>query len=71
MLGRMFNSYCLADGKVLPKDCIIFISPFLAHRDPKHFPEPEVFDPERFTNERSWEPYSYIPFSAGPRSCIG
>nr|XP_036231701.1 uncharacterized protein LOC106622644 [Bactrocera oleae] len=39
--------------------------------NPQHFPAPFEFKPERFENRNSSNPYDYIPFSAGPRNCIG
>jgi cytochrome P450 len=51
----------------------IFITPYVMHRDWRHFKDPEVFDPERFAPGRVDEvPASaYLPFGGGPRICIG
>lgn len=51
----------------------IFIPIAGLHRDPKYFENPNVFDPERFSEENKGniQPFTYMPFGVGPRSCIG
>ena len=60
-------------GYRLPKGTIVGFSEYLTHRMPEYFAEPERFLPERFDPDHGeWHPpYAYIPFGAGPRSCIG
>ena len=57
----------------LPASTGVFVSVLGIQHDPQYFPEPEIFDPERFTeeNKRSRPKYTYIPFGEGPRMCIG
>jgi cytochrome P450 len=49
------------------------ISPYVTHRLPSFWENPEEFDPERFTGERvaGHQRYAYFPFGGGPRQCIG
>ncbi|KAJ6634903.1 putative cytochrome P450 9f2 [Pseudolycoriella hygida] len=52
----------------------LFFFPIIGlHRDPKYFPDPDRFDPERFSDENkiSIVPGTYMPFGIGPRNCIG
>jgi cytochrome P450 len=61
------------DGYLLPKGYVAMVSPYTMQRRPDYFPDPEQFDPDRFTPEREKQlpRYAYIPFGAGPRICIG
>ena len=49
------------------------MSPYVTHRHPAVWDDPERFDPERFTPERvaARPRFAYVPFSGGPRLCIG
>jgi cytochrome P450 len=53
------------------KDALILISPWLLHRSPDLWDDPHAFRPDRFLPPRQPRPFSYIPFSAGPRLCPG
>ena len=55
-----------------PNDAL-WIPIYALHHDPKYFPNPEKFDPERFSDENkdNINPYTYLPFGVGPRKCIG
>lgn len=60
------------DDYVVPAGTHIFISPYLVHRQPHLWPDPERFDPDRFCGPDSAQrSRAFIPFSAGARRCIG
>lgn len=57
----------------IPGGWHVIISPYLLHRMEEYFPNPYKFDPDRFLSEvaEKRHQYAYIPFSAGPRNCLG
>jgi cytochrome P450 family 6 len=73
------NRICTKDYKVpgsnimIKKDTKVWIPVLGLQRDPEFYPDPEKFDPERFSEENKNErhPYTFIPFGEGPRVCIG
>ncbi|XP_048223825.1 cytochrome P450 3A25-like [Perognathus longimembris pacificus] len=60
-------------GVYIPKGTVVMIPAFAIHYNPKYWPEPKEFCPERFSkkNKDNIDPYTYLPFGAGPRNCIG
>ncbi|XP_029052237.1 cytochrome P450 4V2-like isoform X3 [Osmia bicornis bicornis] len=59
-------------GHDIPIGSTVLVNSFLLHRDPRYFPEPDTYKPERFLpNGPKYPPYAFIPFSAGSRNCIG
>ena len=60
-------------GYPIPPNSLLFVVPYLTHRHPAFWDGPDTFEPERFTPDRSaTRPrFSYIPFGAGPRLCVG
>ncbi|XP_062613446.1 cytochrome P450 3A24-like [Saccostrea cucullata] len=60
-------------GYKIPKGVDMSFAIYSLQRDPKYWPEPDKFDPERFSPENKAErhPYAFLPFGHGPRNCIG
>jgi cytochrome P450 len=58
-------------GFDVPRGTLVVVSPWVTHRHPAYWPEPERFDPYRFVGEHDRPRYAYFPFGGGPRSCIG
>nr|AGQ03780.1 cytochrome P450 4G11 [Apis cerana cerana] len=64
----------LASGDyTIPAGCTVVIGTFKLHRQPHIYPNPDVFDPDNFLPEKTANRhyYAFVPFSAGPRSCVG
>jgi cytochrome P450 len=72
-----FSREALADDEIggyhVPKGSLAFIIPYVVHRRPNLWPDPERFDPARFEpqHEAARPKFAYIPFGGGPRGCIG
>jgi cytochrome P450 len=71
VLGRAVKQSCSIGAYTAPQDSILFASQYLLHRDPRFFPEPEAFHPDRFLGDSKAHQFAYFPFGIGPRRCIG
>jgi cytochrome P450 len=60
-------------GHRIPAGANVVMSTWVMHRDPRYFPEPEKFDPDRWLPEKAQKlpKFAYFPFGGGPRQCIG
>jgi cytochrome P450 len=60
-------------GTLVPAGAFVVVSPYVTQRDPRFFPDPEAFDPGRWTPDaRAARPkFSYFPFGGGARQCLG
>ena len=69
---RAIDDYPIGDY-VVPARSIVVMSPYVIQRDARFFPDPERFDPDRWTPEfkAALPKFAYFPFGGGPRQCIG
>jgi len=71
-MGRTPKEPFELGGYRIPAGVICFISQWLMHRDPRFWPEPKRFLPERWLTPDTERPkFAYFPFGAGPRLCVG
>jgi cytochrome P450 len=68
---RKVINACEFGGYEIPKGWSVACGINQTHQDSQLYPEPERFDPDRFSSERSAKPFSYVPFGGGLRDCLG
>ena len=73
LIGREATTDLELGGYRVRKGYTIFMSQWVSHRDPRYFPDPEAFRPERWLDglAKRIPKYAYYPFGGGPRVCIG
>ncbi|MDP3721986.1 MAG: cytochrome P450 [Candidatus Omnitrophota bacterium] len=73
IIGRQAIRECAIGIYRVPKHAVVFLSPYVTQRDPRYFPDPDRFDPQRWTPDaQAARPrFSYFPFGGGPRQCLG
>lgn len=74
VIARQCQSTCEVQGLTIPSGMLVQANVWALHRDPRHWgPDPDTFDPTRFSPENSAgrHPMAWMPFGAGPRMCVG
>jgi cytochrome P450 len=73
ILGRRALGEDRLGDVTVPAGSVLALSPYVTHRNPRYWPDPERFDPDRMVEWRAARraPFAYFPFGGGPRLCIG
>ncbi|WP_147265141.1 MULTISPECIES: cytochrome P450 [unclassified Micromonospora] len=70
-MERMSETDVVVSGHRIPANTKVVLAPWVTHRHPEFWPDPERFEPDRFLGRQERPRYAYFPFGGGPRSCIG
>jgi cytochrome P450 len=70
-IGRQPRQDVVVAGIAMPRGTQIIVCPWVMHRDPRFFPDPHRFWPDRWLTLPTPPRFAYLPFGAGPRVCIG
>ncbi|XP_029827749.4 cytochrome P450 4V2 [Ixodes scapularis] len=71
VIARDIDQDVKTAGYLIPRGSVAVIPLIFLQRHPRYFDRPEDFVPERFMEAQERHPFAYVPFSAGPRNCIG
>ncbi|EFN72161.1 Cytochrome P450 4C1, partial [Camponotus floridanus] len=71
LIGRYLTEDVKIGEFILPKGTEVFLAILTLHRNEKYWPNPLIFDPDRFLPEKGTSNKYYMPFSSGRRNCIG
>ncbi|KAL0100480.1 hypothetical protein PUN28_019659 [Cardiocondyla obscurior] len=73
VIARTINTDLKLGNYTIPAGATVIVTTFKMHRQPHIYPNPEVFNPDNFLPEKTANRhyYAFVPFSAGPRSCVG
>ncbi len=73
IVGRQATEACQVNGRLLKRKEVVFLCQWVTHRDPRWWPDPDRFDPERFspTQSAGRPRWAYFPFGGGSRLCVG
>jgi cytochrome P450 len=72
MKSKLHDKHPISGPYHVPEGCTVLVETMAVHRDPEVWDDPNAFKPDRFfENYSGRNPFAYVPFSAGPRNCVG
>lgn len=71
LISRRSVEADVVEGYSVPAGTLVCVSPYVLHRDPRYWPDPETYAPDRFAAEHTHAGHQYLPFGGGPRVCVG